>query len=124
MYSYSRILRCILVILFANMFLTACQKSTQPASDIPAVPGIIISIVDDVCPSVEISINDQVTWVNKDDLEHPVRVESSGEQDFRTLMTADLGPDDTTSLTFPEAGSYSYTCTIDQKSIGTINVHS
>ena len=122
MYNYSRTLRYILVTLFSLVFLSACQKSTQPASDIPAVPGIMISIVDDVCPSVEISISDQVTWVNEDDEEHPIRVESSGEQDFRTLVTADLGPGDTTSLTFPEAGSYTYSCSINQESIGKITV--
>lgn len=123
MYNHYRLYRCRLVILLAVVFLVACQKSTQTPSEGAAAPGIRIAITDDTCPSIEISINDQVTWINEDDQEHPIRVESSGGQKDRTFVSADLGPGDSTSLTFPEAGSYSYVCTLDQESTGTITVY-
>lgn len=122
MYDHFLLLRYSLVILLAALSLTACQKSTQTASEGYSVPGIRVAINDDTCPSVEISINDQVTWVNEDDQEHPIRVESSGEQKDRMFASVDLGPGDATSLTFPEVGRYSYVCSVDEESTGTITV--
>lgn len=123
MYNHFRLLRYSLVILLVGISLTACQRSTQTALIGAEVPGIQVAITDNTCPSVEISINDQITWVNEDDQEHLIRVESSGEQKDRMFAYADLGPGDVSSLTFPEAGTYSYVCSVDEESTGTIIVH-
>jgi hypothetical protein len=120
MYKISRISIFSLAVLLALVALAGCSSTDgTPAPGAP-VPGISVSITDNTCPSVEISLNDQVTWTNEDTVEHPLRVEyPDGE------LLIDLGalqPGDSASLTFTQAGSFPYTCSTDQVSIGTITV--
>ena len=120
MYKILRILIFSLTFLLALLALVACgSKGNTPAPNM-TVPGISVSITNSTCPSIEINLNDQITWINKDKGEHEIRVKYPDEESL-----VDLGlmqPGDSTSLTFPQAGSFTYTCSVDRASTGTITV--
>ncbi|RPI81122.1 MAG: hypothetical protein EHM41_21290 [Chloroflexi bacterium] len=120
MVKLTRFLFLSLAVLLITTALTACSSAGETPVSGSTVPGISVSITDSVCPSIEISVNDQVTWANEDSVEHPFRVEYS---DGETMI--DLGvlqPGDSASVTFPQAGNFSYFCSIDPESTGTVTV--
>ena len=115
-----RILIFCLAVLLALGALVACGTAAELPAPGVNVPGISVSITDSTCPSVEISTNDQITWTNEDTVEHYIRVEYP---DVETLV--DLGvlqPGESASITFPQAGTFSYTCSREQPYTSTITV--
>lgn len=122
MVKLTRILFLSLVVLLIISTLTACSSAGETPASGSTVPGISVSITNSICPSIEISVNDQVTWANEDSIEHPLRVEYSDGQTMIDLGV--LQPGDSASVTFPDAGNFSYLCSIDPESTGTITVES
>lgn len=120
MHRIARILIFSLAVLAALPALVACGTPKETPVPGATTPGISLSITDSTCPSVEINLEDQVTWTNQDTVEHQIRVEyPDGE------VLADLGvlqPGDSASLTFSQAGSFSYACSGDEAPAGTITV--
>jgi len=116
----SRIFILSLAVLLALEALSACgaaEMTPVPGAD---VPGISVDITDEVCPGIEIKVNDQITWVNQDQSEHLILV--SYPDGTKYFESGALQPGDSLSLTFTDAGSFSYTCSADQALSGTISV--
>jgi plastocyanin len=110
----------ILVAMLSLVILSACgaKDEIKPGA---STPGISLSITDETCPSVGINLNDQITWVNEDKIEHLIEIIYP---DGSTKSGVDvLKPGDTATLTFPQAGTYTYVCTKDGESTGTITVN-
>ena len=110
----------IIFIILLSGFLAACQ--TTPESTTPSSAGISIEITDDLCPNVEIQVGQQVTWTNKDGQAHVV--EASMAEGTSQFESGTLQPEDSFTFTFTEAGSYTYTCSVDSVNTipGTITV--
>ena len=106
-----------LMVVLSGLF-AACQPTPTLAS--PSGPGMVIGITDDTCPSVEIKVNDLVTWTNQDDREHFVRHKpAEGNPQFDSGV---LQPGDSFTYTFVEAGTYMYECTTDGSTTGAVTV--
>jgi plastocyanin len=120
MRNFSRFSMYGLVILLAAISLTACRKATQMPPEGVSAPGISVTITGSTCPSLTVTAGDQVTWTNQDEEEHLIRIES-GEGEVVAAF-GELKPGDTASFTFPQAGTYSYVCSVDQDSTGLITV--
>lgn len=120
MYKISRNLIFSLAILLALAALAACGSDEKTQAPGATIPGVSVSIINSTCPSVEISLNDQITWTNEDAIEHQIRVQYPDGEPMVALGV--LRPGETASLTFPQAGSFPYTCSVDQTSTGTITV--
>jgi plastocyanin len=118
--NFSRFLMYSLIVLLATVSLTACRNATPVPPEGASAPGISVTITGSTCPSVTITVGDQVTWTNQDKQGHLIRIEPSvGELVFDS---GELKPGDSASFTFPQAGNYSYVCSEDQDSTGLITV--
>lgn len=116
----SKILPMFGLSLIVLLALAACGSNGDDQTPGVNTPGISVSITDSTCPSVQISPNDTITWVNEDSVEHPITV---AYPDGETMV--DLGavqPGESAAVTFPAEGSYAYTCTEDLTAGGTISV--
>jgi plastocyanin len=120
MYNSKRFCLFGLMIMFASLYLAACQSATPASFDGASTPGISINITDKICPSLTVTANDQITWNNQGQRIHMVRIESS--EGKMVFDSGDLQPGDTASFIFPQAGNYVYVCSSDQKSAGTITI--
>jgi len=120
MNNHKHFLRYSLMILFASIYLAACQAVTPAPLNDAQTPGISINITDKVCPSLTVTASDQITWTNQGQRIHLVHIESS--EGKMVFDSGDLQPGDTASFNFPQAGYYVYVCSSDQKSAGTITV--
>lgn len=116
--AYAWVLRFVVVSLL--VVLSACGSADPTTEPGAAVPGISIAITGSDCPSVEINLNEQVTWTNEDSVEHILRVEYPDGEKLVDLGV--LQPGDWASVTFPQAGTYPYFCTADSGAGGTITV--
>ena len=120
MRNFSRFLMYSLIVLLATVSLIACRNATPVPPEGASAPGISVTITGSTCPSVTITVGDQVTWTNQDKQGHLIRIEpSEGELVFDS---GELKPGDSASFTFPQAGNYSYVCSEDQDSTGLITV--
>ncbi|MEJ2353127.1 MAG: cupredoxin domain-containing protein [Anaerolineales bacterium] len=120
MRGFSRVSMYSLIMLLAIMSLTACRKGTQVPPEGASAPGISVTITGSTCPSVIVTVGDQVTWTNQDNQDHLIRIESSEGEVVAAF--GELKPGDTASFTFPQAGNYSYSCSANQDSTGIITV--
>jgi hypothetical protein len=120
MRKISRSLFFSLAALLALAVLAACGLAEETPAPGGNVPGISLSITGSSCPSVEINRDDRITWTNEDRVEHRIRIEHEDGDPMVDL--SELQPGDTASVTFPQAGSFTYTCSEDQASTGTITV--
>lgn len=109
-----------LFLLLTAILLTACGGGTEAPADLPSAPGIVVELDGSACPSVSVSPGDQVTWINRDSETRLIRVEDSDGVAF--FEAGDLQPGDSAALTFPEAGEFTYACTQEGGSAGTIVV--
>jgi plastocyanin len=116
----SRSLMFSLAVLLALAALVACGSAEETPAPGGTVSGVSVSITGSICPSVEINRDDQVTWTNQDTAEHRIRIEYEDGEPMVDL--SELQPGDTASVTFPQAGSFTYTCSEDQGSTGVITV--
>ncbi len=105
-----------MVMLFGG-FLAACQST--PLTTLSS-PGISVGITGNTCPSVVVQAGQQVAWTNQDSREHIVR-DRSVEGD-RLFNSGTLKPGDSFAVTFPQAGSYIYACSLDDAMTGTITI--
>lgn len=108
------------IFLFLTILLTACGGGTGAPAEGQPGPGISVEINGSACPSINASVGDQVTWVNRDSEAHLIRVISSGGE--RLFEGGDLQPGDSASFTFPEAGEFTYQCAHDEGVTGSIVV--
>jgi plastocyanin len=115
-----RLLMCSLIVLLAIVSLTACRTPTQRPPEGASALGISVAITGSTCPSVTVTVGDQVTWTNQDKKDHLIRIESSEAEVVAAF--GELKPGDTASFTFPQAGNYSYVCSEDQDSTSLITV--
>jgi plastocyanin len=120
MRSFSRFSMYGLIILLAIVSLTACRTPTKMPPEGASDPGISVTITGSTCPSVIVTVGDQVTWTNQDKQEHLIRIESSEGEVVAAFE--ELKPGDSASFTFTQAGNYSYGCSSDQDSTGIITV--
>jgi len=105
------------IVVLLGGFLAACQS--QPLIT-PSAPGISVGITGETCPSVMVQAGQQVTWTDQDSREHLVRdkpAEGNGLFDSGKLQ-----PGDSFAFTFPQPGSYTYQCSPDGATTGTITV--
>jgi hypothetical protein len=101
----SRSLIISFAVLLALAALAACGSAEETLVPSGTVPGISVSITGSTCPSVEIRVNEQVTWINEDEVELSIRVNySDGE---KMVEFGELQPGDSASLPF-QAGSFPY----------------
>jgi plastocyanin len=112
--------KIIIISLFILLALTliGCKKETT-GSDNPTT-GLQVDITADNCPNIVLNANQQVTWRNQDNKEHIVRdntAEKTSQFDSDTLQ-----PGDSFSYTFSQAGTYTYDCTPNGSTGGTITV--
>jgi hypothetical protein len=109
-----------MMILFVSAYLVACQSVTPAPPNGAPTPGIRLNITGSICPSLNATTSDQITWTNQDQQVHLIHIESS---DGKILFdSGDLQPGDTASFTISQAGNYIYACSSDQKSTGAITV--
>lgn len=106
------------MLILVSGILAACQPTPTlaPAS----APGIVLGITDDICPGIEVQVGQQVTWTNQDSREHLVRDVSTKEGSL--FDSGILQPGDSFSITFTQAGTYTYECSEDGDRIGTVTV--
>ncbi len=109
-----------LMILFVSIFLAACQAAPSASSSGVSSPGISINLNSNICPSLIVTANDQVTWTNQDQRVHLIRIESPERK--TVFDSGDLQPGDSASFVFSYSLDYVYTCSSDQNLIGTITV--
>ena len=65
--------------------------------------------------TIEISVGDTVTWTNDDNFTHTVQVE--GQEDH------EVPPGESVEITFDNAGTYDYVCTLHRRDMqGTVIV--
>lgn len=64
-----------------------------------------------------------VIWANEDLVPHTVTSGENGEPDGK-FDSSIIGPEETFSFTFTEAGAYSYFCILHPNMVGTVNVMS
>ena len=112
--------RLFLFIILLSGFLAACQTTREATT--PSAAGIGVEITDVLCPNVEITVGQQVTWTNRGEQTHVVRAsaaEGNGQFDSGTLQ-----PKDSFAFTFSEPGSFTYACSVDSTdaTTGTITV--
>jgi plastocyanin len=102
----------------------ASSIATAGAMLLLAVPGavqaedstIVIQGFAYAPPAYTTSVGQSVTWVNKDTVAHDA-VDGGG-----AWKTAKLMPNETASVTFETAGTYSYRCSLHPDMRGTVTV--
>lgn len=117
----SNLIRLCLWVVLISMSITACQSKVQFPANCANVPGICLTITNSNCPGVTINYGEQVSWINQDDQDHLIKVQSSDGQFI--FGTDKLQPGSSASFTFPQAGTYSYACSEGQGSPGVIIVN-
>ena len=120
MHVYGRQLQVLFVIIFLVVVLAGCQSSTPPSGDAPSKPGMSVIITKTDCPTLIISAGMTVSWTNRDRQAHVVQSEASSngvQFDSGTLQ-----PGDSFTFSFPQPGSYTYRCGLDELPNGTITV--
>jgi len=103
--------------------LTACRGQSPVPPPVNA-PAISVQITGDYCPSVEVQPGMQIMWTNTDSVDHTIILERTNEQGvvIDSGATDLLQPGDSISTTLGEAGQYTYYCSKDRTSFGTITV--
>ena len=87
-------------------------------------PTVSVQITADYCPSIEVQEGMQVAWTNRDSIDHAFILQcmsvagSSGSH----CENHRLQPGDTLSLSLMSAGQYTYYCSNNRLSTGTITV--
>ena len=109
---------------FAALLLGACSGGGGTAA--PAAPGeqgeasAVVTAVKSYRfepQNIEVTAGDEVEWVNEDDFPHNVHF-LTGRDD-----TYDLSIDGTATVTFDEAGTYEYECSLHPSQMsGTVTV--
>lgn len=90
--------------------------------DVPTPPAVVEIVGQSYSPSnLQVESGTTVTWENDSDLVHTVTSGSDRQHDDM-FNSGDLGPGDTYSFTFEDAGTYDYFCIPHPGMEGTITV--
>lgn len=109
-----------LFMLLLTAMLSACQSEPETSPGVQPAPGMTVEITEDTCPGVIVAAGNPVTWVNHDDQEHLIHIETpEGELIFDSGA---LRPEDSVTFNFSQPGSYNYICSSDQDYSQTITV--
>jgi hypothetical protein len=122
MFKHSRRLILALACLLVALALVACNSGAEVTlPPVSGTPGMSVLITESDCPYIDsIKVNDMVIWTNADKIAHQIHIEY---EDGETM--GDIGPlqpGDTVSWTFPEAGSFPYSCTAGEEPSASITV--
>jgi hypothetical protein len=111
-------------IFFLAVLPMACSSGQIPQAVFLTPPAIGLEITGDVCPAIEVQAGMQIAWTNRDDSDHALWLERKDENG--ALVDAGgtdlLQPGTTFSITLTEPGQYTYYCTKDKSTSGTITV--
>jgi hypothetical protein len=100
--------------------LGSCQSAGTPTLAELSQPGIGVGISDDVCPSVQGKVGQQISWTNQGKQEHIVRTKPvDGQSGFDSGI---LKPGDHFVVTIAQAQIYQYECSADGSLTGTITI--
>jgi plastocyanin len=94
----------------------AAGSSGQPAASGEAERVTIRDFAFDP-PDLSIAVGTTVTWTNEDNTTHTVTGTATGP-----ITSPDLDQGDTYSVTFDQAGTYHYICSIHTNMTGTVTV--
>ncbi len=110
-----------LCVFLLAVILTACGGQTPSSPQITA-PAIGVDITRDGCPSIEARADMQIIWTNKDNAEHTLLIEHKDEQGvvMESGGTDVIQPGDTFSIVSLAPGEYTYYCSNDRTSFGSI----
>ena len=102
----------------------ACSGPETQQAPVVTPPAISLQITEDDCPSIVVQAGMQIAWTNQDDEDHVLILERKDEQGVLVDSggTDRLQPGDTFSITLAEAGQYTYYCSEDRTTFGTITV--
>jgi plastocyanin len=70
-------------------------------------------------PDLSVAVGTTVTWTNEDNTTHTV---TGTDPDIDVIASPDLDHGDTYSVTFGQAGTYHYICSIHTNMTGTVTV--
>lgn len=88
------------------------------------MPTVNVQITADYCPSIEVQEGMQVAWTNRDKIDRDIILQCmSGAGSSKShCENHRLQPGDTLSLSLMSAGQYTYYCSNNRLSTGTITV--
>jgi plastocyanin len=114
----------LLVFLFLMSTLTTCTHASTPTEPILTPPAIGVQITKDNCPSIEIQAGTQIAWTNLDNVDRVLMIERKDEQGVLVDSggTDLLQPGTSFSTTLTEPGQYTYYCSKNHTTFGTITV--
>ena len=97
--------------------------ATAPAGAEPATEAteVMIEGFQYVPATIEVPVGGSVMWTNLDDVPHTATSGASPDADG-TFDTGNLAQNSSQSVTFDEAGSYTYFCSIHPNMVGTVVV--
>jgi plastocyanin len=113
------------LILSALIASAACSSSTSPSSStggstttvsIPSGASTLTTTAYAPNP-VTIARGTSVTWVNNDNTAH-----TATSNDGSTFNSGSINPGGQFTMTFPNAGSFPYKCTLHPNMVGTVTV--
>ena len=106
--------------LFTVVGLISCQSTATPTLATLTEPGIAVGISDDLCPTVNVKLGQQISWTNQGSDEHLVRAKTvEGKTIFES---GSLQPGDSFAVTLVQPETYQYECSTDGALRGTITV--
>jgi plastocyanin len=116
--------KILLVLLFLVSTLTACGGASTPVAPILTAPAIGVQITKDGCPSIEVQAGTQIAWTNLDNVDRVLLIEHKDEQGVLVDSggTDLLQPGTSFSTTLTAPGQYTYYCSKDRTTFGTITV--
>ena len=113
-----------LLFVFLAFILTACGSGETVSQPQVTAPSIGVEITKDNCPSIEVQVGMQILWTNNDTVDRVLYIEHKDEQG--AVMEAGgtdlLQPNTTFSIDGLAIGEYTYYCSKDRTSFGSILV--
>jgi plastocyanin len=118
-----RIFNLLLVSVLLAVLPTACGSAPSPAV-VLTPPAISVNISQEYCPSIQIQNGMEIAWTNQDKVDHILWIERVDAQGNRIDAggTDLLQPGTMFTITLHDPGEYTYYCSADRKSFGTITV--
>ena len=118
-----QLLRFIAIFLLVPI-MVACGGVRNAEEPVLTPPAIGVQFTKDNCPSIEVQAGMQVAWTNEDDVDHVLLLE---RKDANGVLVESGGtdllqPGTTFSIILTTPGQYTYYCSTDQTTFGTITV--
>ena len=114
----------IVLFLLVAVGLAACEGGETVSEPQFTGQSINVEITKDTCPSVEIQPGMQISWTNKDSIDHTLLIERKDSQGaiVESMGTDLLQPGSIFTTSLSEPGNYMYYCSADRTEWGTITV--